>query len=153
MSDVIEIHLLATTPQEVIRDLKTLVVVETPTEAETPAGSTLPVRGNVLQTKGVLFSSSGQVSLIPIYLPRAKRLLKSRLMVFLIVADNAYYVSGSADGNARLLKDLLPYIREIKINNSAASFDQVAQAIKIERPQPTPRNDPQKDSGDFPRIS
>jgi hypothetical protein len=153
MSDIIEIHLLATTPQEVIQDLRTLVVVETPTEAETPAGSTLPVGGNVLRTKGVLFSSSGQVGLIPIYLPRAKRLLKSRLMAFLIAADNAYYVSGSADRIARLLKDLLPYIREIKINNSAASFDQVARAIKIERLQPTPTNDPQRDSGDFPMIS
>jgi hypothetical protein len=130
MSDVtFEIRLSQQTPEEVIQELKGLVVDSSATvlpEEELPGG--------LAETPGAVdlaSSSRGQIRLIPaVEHATGKWSIVPSLSILLLVAESGYYVAGSLEQTGRFLDKLKPYIQEATVGDSLMTFEELQKGIK-----------------------
>ena len=145
-SGTLEIHLSPTTPQVVIQQILALVVAPQEREgrihnATVAINTGITVKASADVQASSFSSADFQVRLIPVEGKTGKPSLMSTLAVLLLVAELAFYVSGTADHTIQFLEHYRSYF-QTKINGSVVPIDQAKETIKnAERAQTTPQNE------------
>jgi|SRR5271165_314112 len=146
----VEIHLSPTTPQQVIQELKALVV-DSPAESATVR---IQARGSITVTGQVhpRLAPDIPITLIPDEGKTGKPSLMATLAVLLCLSTIAYNVTGTADNILQFLEHYRSYF-QTKVNGSVVPIDQAKETIKNAEPQPTPKKEHLEKSGDPSAIS
>jgi hypothetical protein len=135
---VIEIYLSPTTPPQEIEKIKGFVAASSHSSANVQPTTLVKLTPVDPKTdKPSLLASLGVT-----------------LGVWVLIAELAFYVSGTAKHLIEFIELYQQHIQETQMNGSAVPIDQAKQAIKnAELSQPTPKNEHHEKSGNPPAIS